>query len=1465
MSTKDKNGRWVVPNPYKPSRQGSEKGSQSAMDRSVSKDSISSGDNVTVTTTALGNNSRAVPTRKLSQTESALADPPVLPKRNSNSRSTGPAGPDGEHRGHVRQPEAPGPSPAAAAGAGAGPGSSEQNMSPRHLTSNQFLARIKGFRGALGSKKPSPDPVNVPAEAEAEAGEEVVLTPQELRYKMRKEREHQREREQREREQREREQQQQQLQQHHHQQKQQAQLVPQNGGTRASTQSSLGGATRTSTSSTGSLHQRRSGSQFTVNLPPKSSISSSSPRGSVTSSPRQSNAAKDQIAVTTTAGAPEKSSIYEINPLTKEKQQVIAKVRRTQSSGSAGFPDETATAAAKGSGGILSQPMRLGSLTAATGPRLSHAPAGPEGRPQKSSALPHSQDGNGDEASMRPSHGGHGHMPAAPDGGSRNKTMGAEDSFAPPGPNDDSTPLPMMSAEEAAAFASSAVVSRQLSTDPTVRVAAERQQQEIYEDIRAAAHRAAEKAGVEWGEPLEMDPGVDNGHRFHKMALKHEMMCDHCEDYIWGLNDQAYVCRSCGRLAHKKCCMLIVSCEDASVSVSDGSGSEGGSVDASANGSVSTTTSTQVVPATTTTTALPRATVAPTVSLRLPSSQQSHQQLPTTASMQQVPPMPQRTRLNRLGVAGGQRAEDQARKVKDGIQDGKLYDRYFKDEGKVLGQGQFGTVKVCLHKDTNETYAVKCIHKGGFRDMPRVLEDVKREIKIMRKLDHQNIIRFKSAFEDKDTMKIVMEYVSGGNLDEELRERRQKDNFLSEEDVAIVFGQLCIGVAYLHENNICHRDLKPANILIARDRNAPVKEWCVKIADFGLARATESNEMQTMCGTPAFLAPEIVYKMFMGVEPTYAPLAGARDRSRERRENEATAEDGDDDSGFNSRQQAKRRGYSLAVDVWSVGAMMYWAVVGSLPVKHGEFRPWKELELEYGPGGPQEPVSSGRRSSEEAGNGNTNSSDSPNGSLGDQEHPYKPFIAQNQLAANGPRNSLGTLSSRSGRHGTWRARPEPEGWRPNFDKGQGKTLSTELKELLTWMMRVRPSQRLTMMEVLGHPWFESDALKSVVSDQTSDYVQFKSIIKYQSPHHRISKTPESIYGNLSDTTTTAPSSRGTDSYRGTVASLQQYQQQGSDYINYQLVKPANEETVTENTYDQTEQVQNNSNDYANFVPPRRNHHHAQRRYNPSEQRQSEQQQKEQVYYNFVPPHVQSQQRASPSRGTDYHFVVPSRDGVLVDGKRQTPSTSAVPPFQPPPRPPPVPQRQYMAPSPTMAPPQPPPQTQAQSTPPFHPVAAPLPTTRFDAAVTLFQDMFAPRSQALGAQKMHHMPVSQQSSGGMSSSPTPPHRQSGQSVQSVTSVHSAMSVTKAHRNSPMFGNYDIGSGDLESRVGSGVSGTSTIVPDYSNIPQPPPRGAGSVGGGGSLSGSTPPLPPRMAREAPPPLPPRNDSSSGRKRR
>ncbi|KAG9479332.1 hypothetical protein GDO78_012804 [Eleutherodactylus coqui] len=177
---------------------------------------------------------------------------------------------------------------------------------------------------------------------------------------------------------------------------------------------------------------------------------------------------------------------------------------------------------------------------------------------------------------------------------------------------------------------------------------------------------------------------------------------------------------------------------------------------------------------------------------------------------------------------------------------------YTVEKTQVLGGGRFGQVHRCVEKASGLTLAAKIIKVRGDKEK----EEVKNEIQVMNQLNHINLIQLYDAYESRNDVILVMEYVDGGELFDRIIDENSN---LSEVDTILFIKQICEGIQYMHQMYIIHLDLKPENIMCVSRA-----DYQIKIIDFGLARRYKPREkLKVHFGTPEFLAPEVVNYEFV--------------------------------------------------------------------------------------------------------------------------------------------------------------------------------------------------------------------------------------------------------------------------------------------------------------------------------------------------------------------------------------------------------------------------------------------------------------------------------------------------------------------------------------------------------------------------------------------------------------------------
>ena len=191
---------------------------------------------------------------------------------------------------------------------------------------------------------------------------------------------------------------------------------------------------------------------------------------------------------------------------------------------------------------------------------------------------------------------------------------------------------------------------------------------------------------------------------------------------------------------------------------------------------------------------------------------------------------------------------------------------------KILGEGAFGVVKLSKCKKTNTYCAIKMMKKYEIIKLKQV-DHLLNECQILNSISHPFIVEMKGFTQDEKYVYIVMEYVIGGELFTYLRGIGRLDAI----HASFYAGQVSLMFDFLHSHNVIYRDLKPENLLINRD-------GYLKLTDFGFAKIL-NGRTYTLCGTPEYLAPEIllnkgygkavdwwtlgilIYEMIAGIDP----------------------------------------------------------------------------------------------------------------------------------------------------------------------------------------------------------------------------------------------------------------------------------------------------------------------------------------------------------------------------------------------------------------------------------------------------------------------------------------------------------------------------------------------------------------------------------------------------------------------
>jgi 5'-AMP-activated protein kinase catalytic alpha subunit len=205
-----------------------------------------------------------------------------------------------------------------------------------------------------------------------------------------------------------------------------------------------------------------------------------------------------------------------------------------------------------------------------------------------------------------------------------------------------------------------------------------------------------------------------------------------------------------------------------------------------------------------------------------------------------------------------------------------LFGKY--EMGRLLGKGTFAKVYYGKEMASGESVAIKVINKDQVVKNEGMMEQIKREISVMRLVRHPNVVELKEVMATKTKIFFIMEYVRGGELFAKVARGRLKEDYARK-----YFQQLISAVDFCHSRGVSHRDLKPENLLLDENGN-------LKVSDFGLSALPEQlrNDglLHTQCGTPAYVAPEVL----------------------------------------------KRKGYDGSkADIWSCGVILYVLLAGFLP------------------------------------------------------------------------------------------------------------------------------------------------------------------------------------------------------------------------------------------------------------------------------------------------------------------------------------------------------------------------------------------------------------------------------------------------------------------------------------------------------------------------------------------------------
>lgn len=174
--------------------------------------------------------------------------------------------------------------------------------------------------------------------------------------------------------------------------------------------------------------------------------------------------------------------------------------------------------------------------------------------------------------------------------------------------------------------------------------------------------------------------------------------------------------------------------------------------------------------------------------------------------------------------------------------------------GKKLGEGGYAVVKMGVNKHDQSLVAVKILDRSKMDEEHQ--KGLRHEVSILQALSHPNIVKALDFFEEPERFYVVMECINGG----ELFDRIVKKTCYTEKEARDLTSTLLKALKYLHDKNFVHRDLKPENLLLTSEEN----DADVKIVDFGFATEVDGENLTSHCGTPGYIAPEILKDMHYG-------------------------------------------------------------------------------------------------------------------------------------------------------------------------------------------------------------------------------------------------------------------------------------------------------------------------------------------------------------------------------------------------------------------------------------------------------------------------------------------------------------------------------------------------------------------------------------------------------------------------
>ena len=224
------------------------------------------------------------------------------------------------------------------------------------------------------------------------------------------------------------------------------------------------------------------------------------------------------------------------------------------------------------------------------------------------------------------------------------------------------------------------------------------------------------------------------------------------------------------------------------------------------------------------------------------------------------------------------------------LSEGRIQEIKNYDIGSQLGSGAYAIVKSSVHKTTGQTVAIKIYEKYKLASSQRK-SCVNREVRVLKNINHPHIVKFYDVIETPKEVYIIMELVKGHSLLHYIKQKSEKR--LTEYEAIRIFKQILLAIEYCHKMNVVHRDIKMENILLDDRLDA-------KLIDFGFSTwVIPAQKLKIFCGTPSYMAPEIVNK-----KEYYGPPA----------------------------------------DMWSLGILLYAMLCGHFPFRaHTEFELYRNI------------------------------------------------------------------------------------------------------------------------------------------------------------------------------------------------------------------------------------------------------------------------------------------------------------------------------------------------------------------------------------------------------------------------------------------------------------------------------------------------------------------------------------------